>query len=562
MLRFSDALRLRHIILRWTLLASALLRPTSSDLLKNKHEAVDRQPQQRFRGTPADAGDDPGQPEQIHLALAGGDRDMYAMSVSWLTWEETKSQVFWSRDMDMDVHAVGEVVVGNATRYSTHHTNLDLEEYTSGWLHSAVIQGLEPSTTIFYCVGDEDLALSTVRDFTTPGVFAPEQPLVLGILGDLGQTNDSRNTLDALGRHQPAIDVVLHAGDLAYAECIQERWDSFMRMLDPVASHVPWMVAAGNHEIEAGSTSSGPFAAFQHRFRMPSEAPAVRGFECGVAGGLDGNRTACGPGLNDLSTKGASAKESEAAEFGGEWMTQAVLGAREAVAPFERPVSSTGWPESEGGGGEEDEGEVEGLVPKCSPSEWSGTYDFGNSFYSFDVASVHVVVLNPYTATGEGSVQHSWLVEDLDGCDRSRTPWLVAMFHCPWHNSNLAHPGERMAATAMHAMEPVLFQHKASLAIAGHVHAYERSLPVLSGQLNDAGLVNLVVGGSGNNEGRDPDYYRLPDWSAFRNGSAFGFGTLSVMNSTMALWEWKSNEDDPMVHDAAWISNKCTDPFE
>lgn len=244
-----------------------------------------------------------------------------------------------------------------------------------------------------------------------------------------------------------------------------------MWMLDPVASHVPWMVAAGNHEIEAGSTTSGPFAAFQHRFRMPSVAPALRGFECGVAGGLDGNRTACGPGLYDLSTKGASAKESEAAEVGGEWMTQAVLGAREAVAPFGRPVSSTGWPESEGEGGEEDEGEVDGLVPKCSPSEWSGTYDFGNrwvkescvyypalgsvtrnflfffhetsfpsrfyiplrkdkphvvtavldcaptvlapsrSFYSFDVASVHVVVLNPYTATGEGSVQHSWLVE-------------------------------------------------------------------------------------------------------------------------------------------------------
>ncbi|CAN0509729.1 unnamed protein product [Ectocarpus sp. 8 AP-2014] len=37
------------------------------------------------------------------------------------------------------------------------------------------------------------------------------------------------------------------------------------------------------------------------------------------------------------------------------------------------------------------------------------------------------------------------------------------------------------------------------------------------------------------------DYYRLPDWSAFRNGSAFGFGTLSVMNSTMALWEWKAS---------------------
>lgn len=31
------------------------------------------------------------------------------------------------------------------------------------------------------------------------------------------------------------------------------------------------------------------------------------------------------------------------------------------------------------------------------------------SFYSFDVGPVHVVVLNPYTATGENSEQHEWL---------------------------------------------------------------------------------------------------------------------------------------------------------
>lgn len=62
------------------------------------------------------------------------------------------------------------------------------------------------------------------------------------------------------------------------------------------------------------------------------------------------------------------------------------------------------------------------------------------------------------------------LLKDLNACDRSLTPWLLAMFHCPWYNSNIQHPGERMAVTAMRAMEPVLFQHKASLAISGHVH--------------------------------------------------------------------------------------------
>lgn len=76
--------------------------------------------------------------------------------------------------------------------YTTHHTNLNLTEFTSGVLHSAVINGLEPSSTFFYRVGDTSLGLSSVRNFTTPGIVGAEQPLVLGILADLGQSNDSR----------------------------------------------------------------------------------------------------------------------------------------------------------------------------------------------------------------------------------------------------------------------------------------------------------------------------------------------------------------------------------
>eukprot|EP00752_Nemacystus_decipiens_P008937 g7979.t1 len=495
------------------------------------------------------------------------------MSICWYTLVDAESRVFWGSD-----ETLGETTaVGNSTRYTTHHTNVNQDEFTSGVLHSAVLEELEPSSTYFYRVGDAELGLSDVRSFTTPGAVGAEQPLVLGILGDLGQTNDSRNTLDAIMEHQPAIDLVLHAGDLSYADCEQERWDSFMRLLDPVASRIPWMVAAGNHEIEAGTIKGGPFTAYEHRFRMPSTRPAVRGLDCGVGGGLDGNGTACGPGLNDLPVlegvdgdgDGADATSSGGGSSGSDgrvgFVAEAAARAKETIVPFGGAVTSTGWPEREvgeeeegdGEGGEgERQGEVENGAPKCCPSEWSGTYDYGNSFYSFDVASVHVVVLNPYTATGEGSLQHSWLIEDLNACDRSSTPWLVAMFHCPWYNSNLAHPGERQAATAMKAMEPVLSQHNASLTISGHVHAYERSLPSLSGEPDEDGLVNVVVGAAGNNEGIDPDYYRDPEWSAFRNGSVFGFGALSVMNSTTALWEWKSNDGEPMVLDSAWISNK------
>jgi hypothetical protein len=58
--------------------------------------------------------------------------------------------------------------------------------------------------------------------------------------------------------------------------------------------------------------------------------------------------------------------------------------------------------------------------------------------------------------------------------DRKKTPWLVVLFHVPWYNSNRAHQaeGDDMMAT----MEPLLYAAHVDLVLAGHVHAYERSV--------------------------------------------------------------------------------------
>lgn len=62
----------------------------------------------RYRGLSVDAGD--AVPEQVHLALADArPREKYAMSVSWLTWAETRSRVFWGRSEKRLIHeAKGE----------------------------------------------------------------------------------------------------------------------------------------------------------------------------------------------------------------------------------------------------------------------------------------------------------------------------------------------------------------------------------------------------------------------------------------------------------------------
>lgn len=152
-----------------------------------------------------------------------------------------------------------------------------------------------------------------------------------------------------------------------------------MRMLDPAAAHIPWMVAAGNHEIEAGTVKGGPFAAYEHRFRMPSVAPASTGLGCGVAGGLDGNRTACGPGLNDLSALDP-VTDAATTGFDGDRLGEAALRAKEAITPFDGAGVSTRWSESKGGGEEGGGGAAaeNQAPPECCPSEWSGTYDYGN----------------------------------------------------------------------------------------------------------------------------------------------------------------------------------------
>jgi len=48
--------------------------------------------------------------------------------------------------------------------------------------------------------------------------------------------------------HNPA-ELILHVGDLSYADGNPHIWDSFLEGLQPFAASVPYMVAVGNHEV-------------------------------------------------------------------------------------------------------------------------------------------------------------------------------------------------------------------------------------------------------------------------------------------------------------------------
>jgi acid phosphatase type 7 len=83
-------------------------------------------------------------------------------------------------------------------------------------------------------------------------------PLKISVAGDLGQTSDSRMTLQHMLDDQNTQFAVI-AGDVSYSDCLPKRWDSSLEMLQPLASWKQLMVGPGNHEIEYMTTTQMAF---------------------------------------------------------------------------------------------------------------------------------------------------------------------------------------------------------------------------------------------------------------------------------------------------------------
>ncbi|RHY41522.1 hypothetical protein DYB26_003123 [Aphanomyces astaci] len=268
------------------------------------------------------------------------------------------------------------------------------------------------------------------------------------------QTNYSLETLGYIQKN-PSVNAVLLAGDLSYADTVQSRWDAWGTFVEPSTSAIPWMMAAGNHEIET-SCQLTTFDAYQARYRMPfHESGATR----------------------------------------------------------------------------------------------------GNLFYSFDVASVHVVVLTPYIPTYRASIQFKWAARDLERVDRRVTPWIVVMMHGPWYSSNRAHQSNVEPQHAMRKdMEELLFDHRVHVVLAGHVHSYERTFPVFRHERTVNAPIYVTIGDGGNREGLADKYIEpRPVWSAYRK-ARYGYGLLQVHNRTHARFEWHEDKDKTSnVHDSVWL---------
>lgn len=141
-----------------------------------------------------------------------------------------------------------------------------------GWIHTAVMTGLQPGTAYQYSVGSVNGPFSDVKMFKSQ--TSSPQPATIALFGDMGTIMPFGFEVAfhiAQDNHVTPYDLVVHAGDIAYGGTghsweFEFFWDLYGRQTEQFAAGAPYMTAVGNHEHYFNYT------AFNARYQMPSES--------------------------------------------------------------------------------------------------------------------------------------------------------------------------------------------------------------------------------------------------------------------------------------------------
>ena len=125
----------------------------------------------------------------------------------------------------------------------------------------------------------------------------------------------------------------------------------------------------------------------------------------------------------------------------------------------------------------------------------AGAYpDHAERYYSFDYGPVHFVALDTERAfqdPARRAVQLEWLRNDLSSTSKT---WKIAY----WHRAPYSAKGEHGSdLTVRHAFGPVMEEHGVQLALVGHEHMYERTVPWRESTNRARQAVTYIVSGGG-----------------------------------------------------------------
>jgi len=198
-------------------------------------------------------------------------------------------------------------------------------------------------------------------------------------------------------------------------------------------------------------------------------------------------------------------------------------------------------------------------------------YDYGNGYYAFTVGPSRNIVICSYSSVDPGSRQRSWLEKELESVNRTLTPWVTVTMHNPMYNSFSSHHSDPQNIPTKKYLEPLFLKYRVNLVFSGHVHGYQRTHPTANGKVDPRGPV-YIIGGNGGCDLTPTFSSKKPEgWVASRDGTHYGYATLSFVNTSHAYWkrvsvlrddELNNTVDDGMIvlpsksRDSVYIENQ------
>ncbi|KAH8736638.1 Metallo-dependent phosphatase-like protein [Ilyonectria robusta] len=191
--------------------------------------------------------------------------------------------------------------------------------------------------------------------------------------------------------------------------------------------------------------------------------------------------------------------------------------------------------------------------------EWPFARDLKGDESHPTASETYVTDSGPFGAVGNYSdtkayEQYQWLAKDLASVDRHKTPWVIVMGHRPMYSSQVSSYQKYLRE----AFEGLMLKNGVDVYLAGHIHWYERLLPLkTNGTIDHSAFMNnntyksnpgvsmthIINGAAGNIEshstlGDNP----LLNFTVLLDQVHFGFSKLTINSAKKLTWKFIHGE--------------------
>ncbi|OQR88703.1 hypothetical protein THRCLA_10152 [Thraustotheca clavata] len=432
--------------------------------------------------------------EQVHLGLATSAINCAnGISVEFASASDKPMTVTYS--------AKGDATKTATTTVESYSVAAATYNYTSPYFHTALLCNLKSITSYTYDIIQADTgcgSLFSSKFVTAPAPGSDAVPTVFGIVGDVGSEHimDTLQNM-AVGMNGTVAQALIVVGDYAYANGQHEQWDAWYNQGQDVFSTVPTLGINGNHETIKGGGATKP---------------------------KDKNK----------------------------YIAENYIG---YIHRSNNPITTA---------------QKNAL----------------RTYFSVDIGLVHCVFLDDYAGTrganktfigtqawlDERNLQLQWLQTDLSTVDRTKTPWVLVLKHNPYYNSwnihqcqcdatrfEISNPencwkgiygnsSDAAVSSQPHCanqakFEDVYLKYGVNLVIAGHVHAYERTAPIVKNKVDSKNGIVYMTTGAGGHGNVCVRLDAIPSWSVSATSEAFAATRLVATKDALSVYTTANQVD-------------------